>query len=257
MLAIALNINYVCASECIDKDCEITPVIEQTEIEVLEPIKYKIDWFEVQDNQHEFCDYDYDCPFDTADECAIWHKKPLYKAFVEPRAPHMNPVVVDDMLYAIYSDNNVTANDSSMAPLLQRYKILMNASQSCCTSGLIYTMQKDGFSESKIYKFLKDDANYFATSLRCMVIPDDEIANIYSYGVTGTMVADVRNACLCKNRQWFETLLQPFKDIYERAPNFQDTPFVYEYTDGLQRNITISVNDEVQTVLDLLKDCPK
>ena len=256
VIAIALNVNYVCASECVDEDCELTPAVEQANVDVLEPVKYDIKWISVQEEK-ETCTYDYGCPFETAEECAIWYKKPSYKTVVTPRAPHINPVLVDDMLYTIYSDCNVSANDPSMAPLLQRYKMLMNASQSCCTSGMLYKMQQRNFSESTIYKFLKDDANYFATTLRCTVIPDDEIADNYSYGVNGNMVADVRNACLCKNKQWFETLLQPFKDIYERAPEFQYAAFQYKYIDGLQRHITVSVNDDVQTVLDLLKDCPK
>nr|MBQ0091464.1 hypothetical protein [Candidatus Enterousia merdequi] len=225
MIAIALNANCVYASECIDDDCDLETTSVEQDFEILEIQEPVIKW--VDTTQYTSCEYDYNCPFESAQECAIWHKKPSYKTIVEPRAPHINPVLVDDMLYAIYSDYNITANDSSMAPLLQRYKMLMNASQSCCTSGMVYKMQQEKFSETTIYKFLKDDVNYFATTVRCMVIPDDEIADNYSYGVHGQMVADVRNACLCKNRKWFETLLQPFVDIYEREPRFKDSAFTY------------------------------
>jgi hypothetical protein len=251
IFAIALNVNYVCASECIDDECELTSV--STEIDVLEPVEY-----EISDSTSETaCVHDYNCPFDTVDECAIWYKKPMYKTVVEPRAPHVNTMLLDDMIYAIYSDRNISANDPVMAPLLQRYKMMMNASQSCCTSGLIYKMQEKNTSESTIYKFLKDDANYFAITQRCIVIPDDEIAYHYSYTVNGPMVADVRNACLCKNQKWFASLLQPFVDMYERVPEFKDAPFAYRYIDGLKHDVTVSINDDVQTVLDLLKDCPK
>ena len=79
----------------------------------------------------------------------------------------------------------------------------------------------------------------------------------YSNGVTGQMLADVRNACLCKNHKWFDTLLQPFNDIYDRAPEFQRTSFTYKYIDGMQREITVSVNDDVQKTIGMLSACPK
>jgi len=248
-------VNNAMASECIGDDCELTPIVIEQDFETadyLEPIECDVDW----GMENDTC-YDYDCPFDTADECEIWYKKPIHKTNTFPRAPHINPVRVDDMLYSIYSNYNVDANDSSMSPLLERYQILMRASHACCTDGIIYKMRQNGANDAAIYQFLKDDANYFAVTSRCMVMNDNEIRHTYSNGVTGKMVADVRNACLCKNKKWFETLLQPFNDIYERAPQFKDTHFIYTYTDGMQRDITVYINDEVQTTSGLLSVCPK
>ena len=261
-LAIAtamLCTNGVMASECVGEDCELTPIVIEQDVETtefLEPKEYEINWVEESVDSAE-CVYDYNCPFETPQECDVWYTKAVYKTSVFPRAPHINPVRVDDMLYSIYSNYNISANDSSMYPLLERYKMLMRASQACCTDGIIYKMRQNGASDKAIYQFLKDDANYFAVAKRCMVMNDDEISHEYSNGVTGKMVADVRNACLCKNHEWFEKLLQPFNDIYERAPQFQSTPFAYTYTDGLQRDITVYINDEVQTTSGLLSVCPK
>lgn len=259
IIAMALNVNYVRASECIDDDCDLKPIVIEENINIDElsgPVKYEINVPAKDTSSETSCDYDYNCPFDTAAECDIWYTKPVYAASLEPRAPHINPVLVDDILYAIYSNYEITANDCAMSPLLERYKILMNASKSCCTSGIIYKMHADKLSDKDVYNFLKDDVNHFATTNRCMVMPNDDISHSYSYGVTGEMVADVRNSCLCKNREWFENLLQPFVDIYERAPQFESAPFVYTYTDGLQREITVSVNEDVQTALGLLSACP-
>ena len=263
IFAIALNVNYVYASECVGDDCELTPVVVEENIEtseVLRPIKYEINWLGsegtvYQESQNEYCEYDYNCPFETAKECEIWYKKPVHNTTLTPRAPHINPVLVDDMLCAIYSNYEITANDNAMAPLLQRYQILMNASRVCCTSGIVYNMRKKNASDSAIYKFLKDDANYFATQ-RCMVMPNEMITSNYSNGVNGQIVADVRNSCLCKNRQWFTTLLQPFVDIYEHSPEFAASSFAYTYIDGLQRQITVSINDDVQSALEILSSCP-
>ena len=54
-----------------------------------------------------------------------------------------------------------------------------------------------------------------------------------------------------------DTLLEPFNDIYERAPSFQGNAFTYKYTDGMHRDISVSVNKDVQTTMGLLSACPK
>lgn len=259
-MAFALNANSVCASECIDDDCELTPVEIEETIDVLAPVQYNIDWSTTAQSESEStqaCEYDYNCPFENQNDCAVWYKKPLYNTTVAPRAPHINPVRVDDMLYAIYLDSNISANDNVMSPLTQRYTMLMNASDACCTSGIIYKMRQNGATDAQVYNFLKDDANYYALTKRCLVMGDEDISAKYSNGVTGKMVADVRNACLCKNKQWFDSLLQPFNDIYNRAPDFAECEFTYKYTDGMQREISASVNNDVQNTIGLLSVCPK
>ncbi len=76
-----------------------------------------------------------------------------------------------------------------MSPLVERYNILTRASDSCCGAGIVYKMRENGASDDDIYKFLQDDANYFAVIKRCMMMNDDEIASSYSYGVTGQMLS--------------------------------------------------------------------
>ena len=285
IIALAFGANYAYASECVGEDCEFDEVVEHTEMvimdqeqpmifeqnigpmdfideeEPLTPIVNNINLNGYESCEYETfetsCNYDYNCPFNSASECAVWYKKPVHKTALLPRAPHLNDVRTDEILYAIYSDYDVTANDEAMSPLLERYKILMRASHACCGEGIIHKMRENGASDSEVYEFLKDDANYFAITERCMVMNDDEFQRSYSNGVTGKMAIEVRNACLCKNRQWFETLLQPFYDVYYRAPMFEDRPFVYNYIDGMQRDVTVYINDEVHTTMGLLGACPK
>ena len=274
VLATVFGTGCAYASECVGPDCEFNPIVFEQNIapmdfvEMDEPLQPTVDEeiifdeyetceYQEPEPEEETCVYDYNCPFATSAECAIWYKKPAYKTTSMPRAPHFSDVSIDGILYAIYANYDVTANDEDMSPLLDRYKILMNASRACCSEGIIYKMRKNGAKDDEIYQFLKDDANYFAVASRCMVMNDDEFQRSYSNGVTGKMAIEVRNACLCKNRQWFETLLQPFYDVYHRAPMFEDRPFVYTYTDDMQRDITVYINDEVHTTTGLLNACPK
>ena len=258
ILAIVCGTGYANASECVGGDCEITPGEIVNNIDVIsfqEPMAYTVDDYEFC--EYETCSYDYTCPFDSEIECEIWRKKPIHMTTLVPRAPHMNPVREDDILYAIYSNYDIDANDPAMSSLLERYQNLMRASRACCSEGIMYKMRQNGANDKQIYEFLKNDANYFAVASRCMVMSDSELSDKYSNGVTPEMVADVRNACLCKNRQWFETLLQPFRDIYMRAPMFEEKPFVYTYIDDMQREVTVYINDEVRNTMGYMSACPR
>lgn len=257
LIAFALCANCANASECVGEDCELEPIVVEQNIAPMDVVEIEeTDYCEVSECDADDC-YDYNCPFDTETECAIWYKKPEHKTYVGPRMPHLAAVRVDEILYAIYENYEINANDANMSPLVERYKILSRASDACCGAGIIYKMRQNGASDNDVYQFLQDDANYYAVIKRCMMMNNNEIAGNYSYGVTGQMVADVRNACLCKNRKWFENLLQPFNDIYNRAPVFKSEPFVYSYTDDMRRDITVYINSDVQTTIGLLDECPR
>lgn len=233
------------ASECIGSDCEIASVIQSTII--VEPLPKKM----CSDCERK------DCPFDNKADCEIWHKKPTYKQNAYPRAPHFNCAITDDILYAINSTSDLSANEKVSKPLLERYLMLQRASESCCEAGIIHKMRQNGADEEDIYNFLKDDANYYAIKTRCLMTANDEISDKYSYGVDGKMIFDVRNACLCKNKDWFNDLISPFKDIYKHAPQFMSMDFNYKYTDTMKRDICVSVNKDIQTTMNLLESCPK
>lgn len=285
ILAIAFGATSVNASECVGDDCDMTQFVFEQNIV---PDDYYINNVEYDDSDYviideqpttqiEYINMDLmdlpntktcattsacssgynNCPFKTAEECAVWYKKPAFKTSLHPRAPHLNEFRIDEVLYAIYSNYDVTANKKTMSPLLDRYLVLMRASRACCSEGIIHKMRETGADDAAVYQFLKDNANYFAVAQRCMVMNDDEFESSYSNGVTGKMAIEVRNACLCKNRQWFETLLQPFYDVYSRAPMFEERPFPFNYKDDMQRDITVYVNDEVHTTMGLLNACPK
>lgn len=278
ILAVALGVNYASASECIDDDCELNPEIvveeyEETpepeeieevqgfdEIEFLQPHEITETVWATETKTHSEtqsdCEYDFNCPFETAEECEIWYKKPVYKQDVNPRGPRINPIKTDDIIYKLNSQPDASANDAVFAPLVDRYKMLMRASKACCTEGIIYKLHAKEATDEQIYKFLKDDANRFAVGSRCLVMNNDDLASSYSNGVDRKMVSDVRGACLCKNRKWFDSLLAPFGDIYNRVPEFKSAPFNYTYVDGLNREITVSINTEVQNTVSMINSCP-
>lgn len=269
LLVVAFGINFAHASECVDDDCYLDEDITVIEMahptqdeDVLKPVlpdnNFWIDddfSYEISDESF-MCGYDYGCPFDTVWECEIWNKKPVYNEIVTPRSEHLSSVKMDGILATLTFEGDIDSENPLAQPLLERYQILMRASKNCCSEGIIHKMRSKDISDKKIYKFLKDDANDFGVGSRCLVMQNREIADSYSNGVTGEMVERVRNTCLCKNRQWFDSLLEPFYDLYQMAPDFEHSPFYYTYMDGFQREVTVSINQEVQNVMELLQYCP-
>ncbi|MBP3397588.1 MAG: hypothetical protein J6K82_01525 [Alphaproteobacteria bacterium] len=196
------------------------------------------------------------CPFQTETECEIWRRKPIVRESVSPRSAKLRDANMNDFLHAADCNKHITANDPVAAPLLDRYKMLMRSAQACCTDGMAYALKQAGASDGLVYKFLADDANFYGFGARCLMMTDYELDTKYPNTATAVVAADVRNGCLCRGRQWFKAMLAPFEQAYSAMPEFKDAQFNYTYKDGLQRQITVSVNNDVQNVLNQLAQCP-
>ncbi|MBQ5699965.1 MAG: hypothetical protein IIV74_01570 [Alphaproteobacteria bacterium] len=202
------------------------------------------------------CAIDDGCPFETETECEIWRRKPIVRETVSPRSTKLRDASVSEFVHAADCNKHITANDPAAAPLLDRYKMLMRSAQACCTDGMAYALKQAGASDGLVYKFLADDANFYGFGARCLMMTDHDLDTKYPNTATAVVAADVRNGCLCRGRQWFSAMLAPFQQVYSALPEFKDAQFNYTYKDGLQREITVSVNNDVQNVLKQLEQCP-
>jgi hypothetical protein len=196
------------------------------------------------------------CPFETEAECTIWRRKPMVRETVSPRSPKIRVDKMDNFIYAAQINNRITANAMVSAPLLERYRMLMSSARACCTDGMAYRLKQAGASEGLVYKFLSDDANFYGLGTRCLMMTDADFDAQYPNTATAAVAADVRNGCLCRGRQWFRAMLAPFEEVYKASPEFAAEKFNYTYVDGLQREITVSVNHDVKNVLNQLSLCP-
>ena len=202
------------------------------------------------------CAFDDGCPFETETECEIWRRKPIVRETVSPRSPKLRDAKVSEFIDVAKCNKHITANESVAAPLLDRYKMLMRSAQACCTDGMAYALKQAGASDGLVYKFLADDANFYGFGSRCLMMTDHDLDTKYPNTATAVVAADVRNGCLCRGRQWFSAMLAPFQQVYSALPEFKNSQFNYTYKDGLQREITVSVNNDVQNVLKQLAQCP-
>ncbi len=196
------------------------------------------------------------CPFDTETECNIWRRKPIIRETVSPRSPRIRDVNMAEIIFTFNQMGGLNANSATAMPLLDRYKMLMRSASACCTEGMKYELTQAGASNELIYKFLADDANFYNIGGRCLMMTDAELDVKYPETATAAAIADVRNGCLCRGRQWFTAMLAPFVDLWNMSPEFEASPFYWTYVDGLQREVTVSINDDVHNVLNQIATCP-
>ncbi|MCL2338461.1 MAG: hypothetical protein FWC51_00725 [Proteobacteria bacterium] len=196
------------------------------------------------------------CPFETVGDCTIWTRKPHMIETVANKPKKIPAENMDVLINLLHSGVTVPPDAIDAAPLLRRYRMLMAASRGCCTDGMTYRLRGAGASDGLIYKFVVDDANFYGFGDRCLMTSDADLTNSFANTTTAGVVADVRNTCLCKGREWFTSLLAPFQQVYDAVPTFRDQPFNYTYTDGLQRKVDVSINRDVQTVMNQIAACP-
>ena len=196
------------------------------------------------------------CPFETMAECKIWRRKPIMREIVAPRSPRIRYEKMDNILAEIDYNGELDANSPTAIPLMNRYHLLMKSARACCTEGITYSLRNAGASDGLVYKFLVDDANFYNVGDRCLMMTDSEIGSGTYMDATSDMISDVRRGCLCRSRNWYTSLLQPFIDAWRISPTFAESPFYWTYTDGVGRAVTVSINNDVQNVLDTLATCP-
>lgn len=198
-----------------------------------------------------------DCPFDTVAECKIWRRKPTMRETIIPTESALRDYNMTDILATLDVTGNIDTNSPVAAPLIDRYKMLMRAANVCCTDGMVYSLRRAGASDGLVYKFMVDDANFYGIGERCLMMTDADLdANFPDEPSTVATVSDVRNRCLCQGRQQFYDILAPFTAVWDANPEFAASPFMWTYTDGLNRTVTVSINRDVQNVLNQLEQCP-
>lgn len=252
LLSVLCCFNGAVASDCIGPECNI-----DTQTDILTP-KMPDDnlWIMTTQTNSGVCSIDINCPFDTESECDIWRTKPMVNEIVSPRSPKIPDI--DILLISSYLRYNekTSANDSDiLIPLMERYAMLLRASNACCSSGFVYKLHKADYTDNKIYNLIVKDINNADMTNRCLVTSDKWLQNKYNGSISAKDIKSVRDTCLCKSRQWFEYLLAPFVELYNIVPDFKTNPFYYTYKDGLNRMKTISVNADVQNVLIRLNQC--
>lgn len=196
------------------------------------------------------------CPLDTDAECEIWKRKPHVIETVVNKPRKISEENIEPLMLLARSGIEISSDALDAQPLVKRYRMLMSSAHACCANGMAYRLKRAGASDGLVYKFIVDDGNFYLFSERCLMTSDDDLDRIFPDTQTAEVMADVRNTCLCRGREWFSSLLAPFNQVYEAAPEFKSQPFSYTYVDGLQRRITVSINKDVQAVLNQLDACP-
>ncbi len=208
-----------------------------------------------QSNMDTFFVY-YNCPFETVNECEIWRTKPAVNETTFVYDGDLTDPQIYEIMDYISCNPEITGNNIMAKPLVDRYKMLMNAANACCTDGMVYQLKTSGADEDLIYTFLINDTNFYNIGDRCLFMNDDELDDRAENTQTAEVIADVRNGCLCNAKEMYKSMLEPFYILYYMMPDFRYYPFAYTYTDGLKRDNTVSINQDIQKVMVQLQNCP-
>jgi hypothetical protein len=197
----------------------------------------------------------HNCPFHTENECRIWRRLPPVRETATSRVADMPQARMAEMIALLQAGNYITADMRQAQPLVDIYRTLLAASSACCTSGMIHQLQTSGISRAGIYQIMTDDKHFAQFGERCLVMQNKEFAAQSQATQITAMASQVRDMCLCRQRDYFESLLAPFTRVARASPKFRDSPFNWTYTDGLGRPITVSINQDVNNVLERLARC--
>ncbi|MCL2369283.1 MAG: hypothetical protein FWC83_01250 [Alphaproteobacteria bacterium] len=189
-------------------------------------------------------------------QCQIWRTRPHVRETRYTTSNRLRHNEFNAIMQSIQRGEAFNRNNPAALPLIARYEKLMNASLACCRDGMLHHLAKWGADDALKHKFIFDDANFYMMGQRCLVISDADLDRSMPNVMAAEVMADVRNTCICRSRDWFTALLGPFTQVYNAAPEFRDANFRFQYSDGLQRTITVNINREVQTVLEILRACP-
>ncbi|MDR1696970.1 MAG: hypothetical protein LBR41_01985 [Rickettsiales bacterium] len=195
------------------------------------------------------------CPFRTEMECAIWARKPMYVQTMGWRSSILSDAAIDRISVAACA-GDFSVENPAYRILFGRYRTLMSAARACCTSGMVTRLRDGGATDDLLYKFMVDDANFYQMGDRCLMTSDADLDERKFPNSFAEMAGDARNTCLCRQRDWFRALLAPFVQAWDAVPEFASNRFDYKYRDGLNREVTVSINYDVQNVLDQIDACP-
>ena len=196
-----------------------------------------------------------DCPFETVSECKIWEIKPAIRETGASQNYAPSSARINKIIERSRAGNSITSDNEDTQPLIEIYKALLSVSHTCCHYGMVSRLRGLGYSSEKVYEIMADDANLHQSSERCLMVTDKELDETYSDTNIANAISETRDACLCNQKNYLLALLSPFQQIADSSENFTVDPLDWQYTDGLNRTVLVSINRDVGTVLGQMSNC--
>lgn len=190
-------------------------------------------------------------------------KKVLVKPVVNTNS---NPVelqleevqdLVDNISEEGEFEDGVEYDDKSIMVLMDNYKNILKTSYSCCVANIVEKMKNSSIPQESILSFLSKDANEYALQNMCLFVNNKDMIDVYNFGVASSIVAAVKNDCICNNAKFIRKNLNNFYKLYNEKPELFDEALVYRFKDKKGRVVEHNINETVLNITNVLNNCLK
>lgn len=152
--------------------------------------------------------------------------------------------------------NHLGGGGTTVSIMRDMYHSLYRQGKYCCAYNTAQTMKRTNVHDKLIYKFLVDDINFYNSYNRCIFMSDEDVHNTFDISETAFLIKNIRNECVCNNKEKFLDKIKIFEAVYCQTPSFKNKQLTYKIKDDFGRIICKDVNRDIQVLKNLLRRCP-
>ncbi len=182
-------------------------------------------------------------------------KKPSYLA-----TPVRSGISQDDLKKLITrindADGDLEDMEEELSLLRTNYAEILMLSRYCCSYGYTSTFERIGIGNDYIFKFMIDDKRMYELQNICMLVNDKDIANLLGSVELAVITRDVRNSCVCKNKDNVAGHLELLKAVLQETMLFQKNNVMFRYKNELGETVRNNIGRDVVNLLATLETCP-
>ena len=182
-------------------------------------------------------------------------KKPPFP--VSPISSKIKDVYIDDVIERVkIAGDNLDLIKDELLVIRKKYIEILSLSKYCCSYGLTSRFESIGIDKDYIFKFMIDDKRLYELQNICMIINNNDIANLLGSIELSIIVRDVRDSCVCKNKDSLERHLELFKGIIGKTDLFKRHNIIFRYRNELGEIVKNSIGRDMINLLNTLESCP-
>jgi hypothetical protein len=194
------------------------------------------------------------CPFDSAEKCRIWKSKPhIAITHTEP-----DRTISEESLCRIIDElrknPHLPVESESGKTLIIAHRQLIETGRNCCFHTVQASLRQMGADDAAVQQWADDDRNIFHFTEKCLLWDEDDIrAQTNGDPVANVMIAAQQSCLSGTPSAGLRTLITPFMQLFNTAPELKDRALDYEFTNEAGMIERLSISDEVNIIAEKLK----
>ena len=176
---------------------------------------------------------------------------------VSPITTKIKEIYIEDIVDRINkAGDDLNLIKDELLVIRKKYIEILSMSKYCCSYGLTTKFEHIGVDNDYVFKFMVDDKRLYELQNICMIINDNDIANLLGSVELSVIVRDVRDSCVCKNRETLARQMELFKAIIGKTDLFKKHNIIFRYKNELGETVKNSIGRDMINLLNTLEQCP-